>query len=496
LRKLIFLLTEYEVHFKNTSRRFEMIGRFLNSNKNPMGPATDMRAFSVLWLGQCVSFICSGMTCFAQSIYAYTTLGGTITNMAILVALAQVPGIVISPIAGLVADRWNRRWVMFTCNSIAACTTLVLRSMVLDHSIQIWHLYILVTIIATANAFQWPSYFATVPMMVPFKQLGRANGMVWSARTLSEVAAPAIAAWLVHSIKLEGIVLFDTASYLLAATILLCVFIPPTPINLAKEVGQKPSLLKEAFSGWSYILARPGLKSIMVLFGAANFVYAATRILVLPLALTISSVAKYGMLITLGGICAVAGSFVITLWGGPKKRIYGVLGALALDALGLIVVGVRPGMMLMFIGFGLVAFMTPFVNTFSGIIWQSKVPINMQGRVMAASGVITTSSFQLGNLLTGLVADAVFVGLLIPGTAMAALLGPIMGTGKGAGLGLMFMIMGIIQLVFVIGGFLYPRLRRVDIELPDAVVAYAEAEAEKQGVGTAWRQIDLTRAGA
>lgn len=453
-----------------------------------------MRAFTILWIGQMLSLFCSGMTCFAQTIFTYTNLAGTITHLAILTALAQLPGILVSPLAGLLADRWSRRGVMILCNSVAALATLWLRWLVVHQAIQIWHIYVLVTIIATANAVQWPAYFATIPTMVPFKRIGRANAMVQTARTLSQLAAPAIAAWLIHSIRMEGIVLFDMASYLLAAAILFSISVPPPPARANRGLERSRSLWHETFRGWAYLLARPGLTGVMILLASANFVYAGAIIVILPLTLTLADVDQYGMLMTVCGISAAAGSFLTLVWAGPERRIYGVLGALAIVAIGLALTGIRPNLLFVFAGFTLVTFAMPFVNTASGIVWQTKVPLDMQGRVMAATGMVAMSAFEVGYLLAGVAADGFFVSVLLPGTPLASLLGGVLGTGKGPGLGLMMFLMGGVLLASVAGGFLYPRLRRIDHELPDAVLAFAESQVDGQAVGTTWRQIDLTRA--
>jgi hypothetical protein len=214
------------------------------------------------------------------------------------------------------------------------------------------------------------------------------------------------------------------------------------------------------------------------------------------LSLAIADVKRYGALATACGISSVLGGLAISVWGGPRKRIYGVFGALLLVALGYACAGARATVLLVFTGYTVVSFAMPFVNAVSGYIWQSKVPLGMQGRVMAAAGMVATFFFQLGFLVTGLAADRYFVDLMAPGSVMSRILTPLFGSGKGAGLSFMFLVLGVLQLLFVAAAALLPRVRRLDEELPDAVIAHAEAEVEKQaeGTGTAWTQIDLTTA--
>ena len=127
--------------------------------------AQDMRVFTLLWIGQVVSLVGSGMTCFAQSIFVYTDMGGSIMHLTLLAVLAQLPGILVAPLAGIVADRWNRRWVMFISDTVAVLATLTLRTLVVTKSVQIWQMYIIVIIISVANNFQWPAYFASIAVL-------------------------------------------------------------------------------------------------------------------------------------------------------------------------------------------------------------------------------------------------------------------------------------------------------------------------------------------
>src|SRR5512140_1744609 len=133
-----------------------MTQSMLYRKKSPTWGIGGLFGFSLLSVGQVVSLIGSGMTCFAQAIWIYTDRGGSIVNLTLLAVLAQLPGVLISPIAGVLIDRWDRRWVMIISNAVAALATLALRTLIVTHSFQIWHIYIITCVIAIANHFQWP----------------------------------------------------------------------------------------------------------------------------------------------------------------------------------------------------------------------------------------------------------------------------------------------------------------------------------------------------
>ncbi|HSN86245.1 MAG TPA: MFS transporter, partial [Thermoanaerobaculia bacterium] len=111
----------------------------------------------------------------------------------------------------------------------------------------------------------------------------------------------------------------------------------------------------------------------------------------------------------------------------------------------------------------------PIINGCNHAIWQSKVDLDVQGRVFAVGRMIASSTPPLAALLAGPLADQVFGPLLVPGGALAdTFLGRLIGVGPGRGIGLLFIVLGALVLLIVSVSFLNPRLRRVESEVPDA----------------------------
>lgn len=437
-----------------------------------------MKGFFIIWLGQIFSLIGSGMTCFAQSVWVYTDLGGSITNLTALAVFAQLPGLVVSPIAGALVDRWDRRWVMIISDAVAAIATMTLRTLIVTESFQLWHIYAIVIVISIANHFQWPAYFATISLMVPRDNLGSANGLVQMGRSLGQIAAPFMAGVAVTLFRIQGVILFDMLSYLFALCTLLIVRIPKPPVAQT-NLAVKRSLKREILYGWKYLLDRPGLTGLLALFSASNFLLGVTGLLLMPMALSVTTATVYGSLLSVGGISMLVGSLVMGVWGGPKRRVYGVLGFMLLQGLGIMLVGLRPSVPLFFGASLLFYFSTPIVNACGGAIWQSKVAPEVQGRVLAASGMVSTGSLELAYLIAGPLADHIFEPLMAVGGPLAGSIGRIIGVGTGRGIGLMFLLFGGLCLVVAVVGYLYPRLRRLDSELPDVAFEAMPVGLEK-----------------
>jgi MFS family permease len=450
--------------------------------KQPGVRQMGMLAFLIIWIGQIVSIMGSGMTCFAQSVMVYTDWGTRITHLTALAVVAQLPGIIVSPLAGAVVDRLDRRWVMIVSDGVAALGTLLLRMLIVSESYQLWHIYAIVIFISTANHFQWPAYFSSISLMVPKRQLGFANGLIEMGRALSQIAAPFLAAVAVTLFDVTGVITFDLATYVFSLVTLLIVRIPKPPLAVT-SVQKKGSLLRGVIEGWQYLASRPGLLGILGLFAASNFLIGVVNLLTMPLALSITTTTMFGGLLSMGGISMLIGGLVMSAWGGPKRRIYGVLGFTLLQGLAIMIAGVAPALGFLVVASVLFYFAVPIVSACGSIIWQSKVPPQIQGRALAASGMVATCAIELAYLIAGPLADNVFEPAMAKGGFLAGSIGQLIGVGDGRGVALMFIIFGALCMLVAAGGYMHPRIRRLDEELPDAIPEDVE---DKRGSGLKW----------
>lgn len=159
----------------------------------------------------------------------------------------------------------------------------------------------------------------------------------------------------------------------------------------------------------------------------------------------------------------------MSLWGGPKRRIYGILGANLLMGAVLFLAGLPPSTFILGAAAFLFFFSSPITNGCSQAIWQSKTAPDVQGRVFAVRRMIAWASLPFAYLAAGPLADRIFEPLMAEGGLLADSVGQIIGIGVGRGIGLIFIILGFIILFAVLAAYLNPRLRRVEIELPDLI---------------------------
>ncbi|HEX8116387.1 MAG TPA: MFS transporter, partial [Pyrinomonadaceae bacterium] len=248
--------------------------------------------------------------------------------------------------------------------------------------------------------------------------------------------------------------LFAVAGLLLASI--------PRPESAA---AAKPSLLREATYGWTYIWNRRGLLALLIYFGAVNFVVSIARVLLTPLVLDFSTVEVLGFLTSVSGVGFLFGSLVMAVWGGPRVRIRGVLGFGLLFGLSALLIGLRPSLVVFYAAVFCMYASVPVINACSQAIWQSKTPPDAQGRVFAVRWLVSLSAAPVAYLLAGVLVERVFEPLAATGAPVLKAL----GRGAGQGTGLVFIAAGLLMMLAQLGGYLFPRLRRVEMELPDVV---------------------------
>lgn len=430
-----------------------------------------MRNFVLIWSGQLVSVIGSGLTGFALGYWVYQETH-SVTRFTLIFVMTSLPGVVLAPFAGAFVDRWNRRRVMLLSDSISALVTASLAVLMATGALRIGHIYIGVAVQSTAGVFQWLAYSAAITMQIPKAQFARADGMRQLGTATAQVLSPFLAGLLVTLIHIWGVLVIDFASFLIALATLAFAHIPdPAPADARK------SLWRQAADGWLFIKERPGLQGLLWLFAVMNLLVGLAFVLLTPLVLSFSSAASLGGALAAASSGLVAGGLLMSAWGGPRRRVLGILALAPVLGLGLATAGFVPSLSFIYAGMFVFLAGASVVNGCSQAIWQSKVPPDLQGRVFAVRRMLAQSTTPVSYLLAGPLVDRFFEPLMARGGALAATLGPVLGVGRGRGIGLLFVAMGMLLMISTTWGLFYPPLRRLETEIPDAVGPGAPAEA-------------------
>lgn len=422
------------------------------------------RTFLTVWLGQLVSQFGSSMTGFAMSIVVFE-VNQSVTELAMVLLAANLPGILLAPIAGVYVDRWNRRSVMLVADSVAAASTLGLAAMLASGEIVLWAVLVAVAIASVAGTFQEPAYSAAVPTLVDSSELGRANGLVQMGPAVAILASPIAAAAILATAGITAVLLVDVATFLVAVATLAVVRFP----DVARRQEREPAVWSEAREGFTFISARRGLLVFLFMAAGLNFFLSISNVLWTPLILAYGDEIAVGTALSSAGGAMVVGAVIMSAWGGPRRRIRGMVLMMLCGGAAVAVAGLRPSLIFAIAGGVVLMLLIPIVNGTSQTLWQLKVPFDLQGRVFALRRMVATIATPVSFILAGPLADRVFEPLLASGGHLEdTFIAAIWGVGPGRGIGLLFGVVGLGIVVMAVAGWAHPRMRHVESEVPDA----------------------------
>jgi DHA3 family macrolide efflux protein-like MFS transporter len=424
-------------------------------------------AFTIVWLGQIISVLASSMTGFGLTIWMYQQTKSA-TAMALMQVAFITPFLLLSPIAGVMVDRHNRKLMMMVSDFAAGLSTVALLILFATGHMQFWFLYVASAINGIGNTFQWPAYSAAISTMVPKKQYGRANGMMSLMEAGPGVFAPLLAGALLPFIKITGIMLIDVATFILAIGALLIVFVPQPERTQEGQAG-RGSLWKESAYGFQYIFQRPSLLGLQLVFFVGNLFSGMGFTILAPmiLARTDSNSLIFGSVQTAGAIGGVIGGVLMSAWGGFKRRVHGVLAGWAISGIFVAMLGVGRGLPMWVLSMALVTLVSPLINSSNQAIWQAKVAPDVQGRVFSARRLIAWFTNPISPIIAGTLADFVLEPAMKSQSSLASLFGGLVGTGPGAGMGLLIVFCGLGATLVGLSGYLFHPIYHAEEILPD-----------------------------
>ena len=278
-------------------------------------------------------------------------------------------------------------------------------------SIQLWHIYVLMTARSIGSAFHWPAMAALTSLMVPEEQLPRVAGLNQTMDGAMQIAAPALAALLLGFMPIYAIMGIDVVTALLAILPLIFVVIPqperaaspPAGMSLAK------SIWVDLLEGFRYIWRWSGLKGLFAMIMVMSFLSVPAFIL-LPI-LTANYFGGGAMQLAwmngAWGLGLVLGGLLLSVWGGFERRMITIFtGAIGIGV-SYLLVGLTPASLLPLALLWLMggAVMNSIAAGAYMALLQAIVAPDIQGRVLTVGRSLTSAMIPLGMLFAGPFAD-------------------------------------------------------------------------------------------
>jgi len=420
-----------------------------------------LKNFFIVIFGQFISLMGSQMSSFAIGIWVYQKTGSML-SFAIVLFFSRLPEILMLPIAGAIADKWDRRKLMIVSNILAFSGSAFLFIVFLSNAIDLWHVYLFTAITAVASALHRPAYLTSIAQLIPKKYLGNANGLVQLSNAASNIVAPVLGGFLILVIKINGILIIDLISFLFAFVTLMIIKFPARMVMELEE-----SIIKSIIGGFNFIIKRKSLVIMVVFFFVANIFLGIGTALTVPLVLSFSNTKVLGLVVSFTSLGSIIGGFVMMLWGGFNRRADGMIGFNILMGISYIVMSLYPNPVFPIVGGFLYGLSLVLINTHWQSLIQVKVGVELQGRVFSINELFARISVPFGIFLGGLLSEKVFEPFMMSGNNIAHTVNNIIGNGPGRGIAILLIFAGIVRALLGVIGMKIKSYRYMEDILPD-----------------------------
>ena len=407
-----------------------------------------MKKFLMIWSGELISSIGSGMTAFALSVYVYQTTGSA-TYVSLITLLAYLPTVLLSPLGGVLADRYDRRLLMIIGDLFSGLGLAYVLWNIQAGSDSMLPICIGVTFNAVFVALLEPSFKATITELLTEEEYARASGMVQIAGNAKFLISPALAGILLAVADIRLILLIDIGTFLITVT---------TVAIVRKSVGkavktERQSIGREMRLGFAEINKSKGIRILIILMSFVCFFVGILQTLTSPMVLAVSNAETVGIMESLCAVGMLLGSVFIGILGIKKNFSTVLCVAGILSGIFIALTGVNKSIFVTGAGIFLFFLALPFMNTSADVLIRKNIPNELQGRVWGIISLLSQTGTVLAYALSGVLADFVFEPLLADNGILADSIGALIGTGTGRGIGFMLILSGIciIPAAFAIG---------------------------------------------
>lgn len=407
-----------------------------------------MKKFLMIWSGELISSIGSGMTAFALSVYVYQTTGSA-TYVSLITLLAYLPTVLLSPLGGVFADRYDRRLLMIIGDLFSGLGLAYVLWNIQAGSDSMLPICIGVTFNAVFVALLEPSFRATITELLTEEEYARASGMVQIAGNAKFLISPALAGILLAVADIRLILLIDIGTFLITVT---------TVAIVRKSVGkavktERQSIGREMRLGFAEINKSKGIRTLIILMSFVCFFVGILQTLTSPMVLAVSNAETVGIMESLCAVGMLLGSVFIGILGIKKNFSTVLCVAGILSGIFIALTGVNKSIFVTGAGIFLFFLALPFMNTSADVLIRKNIPNELQGRVWGIISLLSQTGTVLAYALSGVLADFVFEPLLSDNGVLSDSIGALIGTGTGRGIGFMLILSGIciIPAAFAIG---------------------------------------------
>lgn len=360
------------------------------------------RKFIFLWSGQLVSAIGSGLTSFGLGVYVFHQTGSA-GAMALVTLLAFTPALLLSPVAGVLADRYDRRLLMMLGDGLSMAGLLFILACMGSGNAQLWQICVGVTISSVFSALLEPAYKATVTDLLTPEQYTKASGLVGLAGSAKYLVSPILAGFLLAVSDIRLLLILDLCTFFVTILATLAV-----KRGLAtKKTVRHTSFAQEFADGWRGVSKSRGVLVLVVMGAVITLFLGVIQTLCAPMILAFKDSATLGMIET---ICAMGMLVSSVLIGSINiKKGYTKILCAALFGAGVFmaVFGLSENVVLICVSGFLFFAMLPFANSSLDYLLRTNIENELQGRAWGFIGIISQLGYVAAYAAAGMLADSI-----------------------------------------------------------------------------------------
>lgn len=388
-----------------------------------MDKRNNFSKFLLLWVGELVSSIGSGLTSFGLGIYIFQKTGSA-AGMAFMTLLAFLPGLFLKVPAGVLADRFDRRLLMMIGDGLSGVGVLYILFCMMKGDAQLWQIYLGVGISSVFSALLEPAFTATITDLLTKEEYTKANGLVSMAGSARYLFSPILAGFLLAFYDIKLILIIDICTFFL------------TIISVAvvrKNIGKKDSQDKESFfdsmkEGWNAVSGNKGLLILIIISALITLFMGVFQVLAEPFILSFSNSKTLGIVETVAASGMLISGVVLGVKGIKKNYVKMLSIGLVLSGIAMAFFGAFENLYIICM-FGFMFFAAlPIANSSLDYLARTNIPDELQGRAWGFIGFISQLGYIIAYALSGVIADGI---------------GHITGGGVGKGASITIFVSGI-----------------------------------------------------
>jgi MFS family permease len=377
------------------------------------------RNFRLFFGGQIISLVGTWMQTVAEAWLIYRLTGSSVL-LGVLGFVSQIPIFLLSPLAGLAADRWPRQRVVIATQAASMMLAFTLATLALTGRIRVWEIICLATLLGTVNAFDVPARQSFLIEMVGREDLLNAIALNSSMFNGARVAGPAIAGILVAVVGEGWCFLLNGISYLAVIASLLMM-----RIKKLQPAHDGVSPIEKLREGFRFVRHTKPIRALLMLLGLVSFMALPFSVLMPIFAGKIlhGGASAYGWLMGMVGLGAMFGALVIAM----RQQMRGLGNIVAYSAVGLgaslVLFSSSRWFWFSLVALVIAGFTMMMQFTSINTLIQAMVPDQLRGRVMSLYSMMFLGMTPIGSLLAGKIADHIGAPFTVTMGGVASLVG-------------------------------------------------------------------------